>query len=71
MGGAVAEDEWLPLIWSGEEPEYRCEEEEQSVLGASRALHGACYENREGCEPDLLGPDETDLMVSTSGICIP
>ncbi len=125
MGGAVAEDEWLPLIWSGEEPEFGCEEEEQSVLGELRALHAAivadlaspgnevvpvlladehgnydasdwaegflqaietnpdpwrkafdaakeslgvvlaaCHENREDGETELLGPDETDLMVS-------
>ena len=24
MGGAVAEEEWLPLIWSGEQPEFGC-----------------------------------------------
>jgi len=125
MGGAVAEDEWLPLIWSGEEPEFRCKEEEQSVLGELRALHAAitadlaspeeeivpvlladehghydasewaegflqaietnpdpwrkafdaakkslsvvlaaCHENRDGQEPELLGPDETELMVA-------
>ena len=63
-GGAIPEGEWLPLIWSGEEPEFRCEGEEQSVLGASCALHAACHESREGGEPDLLGPDESDLMVS-------
>jgi yecA family protein len=124
MGGAVAEDEWLPLIWSGEEPEFGCEEEEQSVLGELRALHAAitaglaspeegivpvlladehgnydasewaegflqaietnpdpwrkafdsakvslgvvlaaCHENRDGPEPELLGPDETDMMI--------
>ena len=124
MGGAVAEDEWLPLIWSGEQPEFGCEEEEQSVLGELRALHAAiaadlasseeeivpvlmadengnydasdwadgflqaietnpdpwgkafdrakeslgvvlaaCHENREGGEPELLGQDETDIMI--------
>jgi yecA family protein len=125
MGGAVAEDEWLPLIWSGEQPEFVCEEEEQSVLGELRALHGAitadlasaeeeivpvlladengnydasdwadgflqaietnpepwrkafdcakdslgvvlatCHENHEGGQAELLGPDDTDMMVS-------
>ena len=125
MGGAVAEDEWLPLIWSGEQPEFGCDEEERSVLGELRALLAiiaadlecseegivpvlmadengnydasdwadgflqaietnpepwrkafdcakdslgvvlaACHENHEGGQPGLLGPDDTDMMVS-------
>jgi len=125
MGGAVAEDEWLPLIWSGEQPEFGCDQEEQSVLGELRALLAAiaadlvsseegivpvlladengnydasdwadgflqaietnpepwkkafdcakeslgvvlaaCHENHEDGQPELLGPDDTDMMVS-------
>lgn len=56
MGGAVAEDEWLPLIWSGEEPEFGCEEEEQSVLGELRALHA-------GIARDLASPEEEIVPV--------
>lgn len=124
MGGAVAEDNWLPLVWSGVQPEFRCEEEEQSVLGELRALHAAiladlasseeeivpvlmvdengnydasdwaegflqaietnpepwrkafdnakeslgailaaCHENHVGGHPELLGPDEVDMMI--------
>ena len=125
MAGTVAEDEWLPLIWSGEQPEFGSEEEEQTVLGELRALHGAisrdlaspqeeivpvlmadedgnydasdwadgflqaietnpepwkrafdcakgslgvvlaaCHENHASGQPELLGPDDTDMMIS-------
>lgn len=68
MGGAVAEDEWLPLIWSGEQPEFECDEEEQSVLGELRALHAAITadfrSSEEGIVPVLLADENGNYDAS-------